>query len=205
MNCKSICAPNSPVFWRHNQGGKAGTEAYAILQSSSSCCLALVRWHINCHIYSCHRHIILCQHCSCRVPSQQRNKAGSSRAVNALDRCSCLFLWGWIGALGTRKVPETFRLKAAGFPYTAYHGQGVCLLVTTKATQPRDNELNSLTFGHCRTTFPLFFFQLFYKPRSDTFFLSRLLFQDSLHGENIAGLVWSMWSAVTYWVVVSSA
>lgn len=118
----------------YNQGGRAGTEACAVLQSSWFCCLALLRRCINCHSLSCHRHVILCQRCSCTLPSQHRNEAGSSRAVSTLGWCSCLLQWSWTGALGTRKAPETFRLKAAGFPCTAYRGQCACLLVTAKAT-----------------------------------------------------------------------
>lgn len=103
----------------YNRGGRAGTEACAVLQSSSFCCLALVRRCRNCHSLSCHHHVILCQRCSCTVLSQHRSEAGSSRAVSTLGRCSCLLQWSWTGALGTRKAPETFRLQAFRAQLTA--------------------------------------------------------------------------------------
>lgn len=50
-------------------------------------------------------------------------------------------------------MPETFRLKAAGFLYTAYRRQGACLLVTAKATHticvrrgPKRVEINDNVF-----------------------------------------------------------
>lgn len=103
----------------YNRGGRAGTEACAVLQSSSFCCLALVRWCRNCHSLSCHHHVILCQRCSCTVLSQHRSEAGSSHAVSTLGRCSWLLQWSWTGALGTRKAPETFRLQAFRAQLTA--------------------------------------------------------------------------------------